>query len=223
MKFIIGISLLFSLLFSSQSRLVVGSFQYEKNAKRMTANIENIIKNDKELKNFLDKNSIKVTYGNLGKYYAVSFEPFYDSKTKFITYFKIKKRYADTYSLDITNQNEAEYLASNNYNEQEVPQAKKDTKDSINQLSTTSKPKESALVQKETTQKQEEIKQSIDTLSSTKTATKKQEDDSNNKLPYLIPLLVVVLILVILIVYFTQRKPKKTLQTLKENFEEDLS
>lgn len=237
MKFFMLISLLFSLAFSSESRLVVGSFQYESNAKRMKDNIEKIIQNDQEFKEFLDENSINVTYKLLGKYYAVSFEPFSDPTTKFRTYFKLKKRYADTYSLTIDDKDREAFLAA--AKEENVESAETEKMKLPTPLEQKSEVKSTELEvptplndkqedtyttpKKEEAKAQEQIKQSINAMSAPKKA-KHQEEQSSNKLPYLIPLLIVVLLLVMLIVYFNyKRKPKKELQTLQEEIHEELS
>lgn len=232
MKLILVISLLFSFALSNDTRLIIGCFKEPNNAKNAKITIDKYIENNTEFKNFLKSNSITTKYTSIGEWNVISFEPFSDSTTLFRTYFKIKDMYPDAYKVAISSVDEQEVLASN-YKEEVTA-----TQDEMTQETATSqeaeiltyanemKKDETSSSEKtmptknEQTQKQEIAEITRDTLTKT---PKKSMDKKSTEVPYLYPLLIVILIVVVLIIYFTQRKPKKTLHTLKEDFEEDLS
>lgn len=229
MKFILVISFLVSLLLSNETRLIIGCFKEPKNAENAKIKIDEYVQNDTKFKNFLQKNSVTTKYKVIGEWNVISFEPFNDNKVLYHTYFKIKEMYPDSYKIDMGAKGDQEIMAS--YSKAETPSAKDKIKepsvsktekimtfqDEMKQTSP-AKDKVTKPINSEKVQKQETAKVTKNTLSSTK-----KSEESNSDVPYLYPLIVIVLIVVIFIIYFTQRKPKKTLHTLKDDFEEDLS
>lgn len=232
MKFILVISFLVSLLLSDETRLIIGCFKEPKNAENAKIKIDKYVQSNTKFKNFLEENSVTTKYTVIGDWNVISFEPFNDNQVLYHTYFKIKDMYPDSYKIDMGAKGDQEIMAS--YSKNEMPSAKDEIKeplssknekimtfqDEMKQDTTpeTAKSETTEPVQDEKVQKQEMTEVTRDTLPNTK---KSEEADSD--VPYLYPLLAVVLIIVILIIYFTQRQPKKTLHTLKEDFEEDLS
>lgn len=228
MKFILVISFVFSLLLSNETRLIIGCFKEPKNAENAKIKIDEFVQNNTEFKNFLERNSVTTKNTLIGNWNVISFEPFNDSTNLFITYFKIKDMYPNAYKVDINAQDEEQILASN-YKE-ELPSSQDDMKNSStsqnekimtfqDEMKQTSSAQNEVTqpVQSEQAQKQDAVEVTKDTQASTKS------NEQKSGVPYLYPLLIAVLILVAVIIYFTQRKPKKTLHTLKEDFEEDLS
>ena len=232
MKFILVISFLVSLLLSSETRLIIGCFKEPQNAENAKIQIDKFVQSDAKFKNFLEENSVTTKYTVIGDWNVISFEPFSDNQTLYHTYFKIKDMYPDSYKVDMGAKGDQEIMAS--YSKPEMPSAKDEMKepsalasekimtfkDEMKQTTPAKPAKNEATepMQNKKVQKQEVAEITRDTLKSSKKA-----EEANGDTPYLYPLLAIVLIVVVLIIYFTQRKPKKTLHTLKEDFEEDLS
>jgi hypothetical protein len=217
MKFILILSFLVSLLLSSETRLIIGCFKEPKNAENAKIKIDKFIQSDTKFKNFLQENAVTTEYKVIGDWNVISFEPFSDNQTLYHTYFKIKDMYPDSYKIDMGAKGDQEIMASNYKNESENKKAmtyQNEMKEASSAKEESTMPVQNKQVQK--SKAAEIIKDAIAT-------PKKHNNDANSDTPYLYPLLAIVLIIVIFIIYFTQKKPKRPLQTLKENFEEDLS
>lgn len=102
MKFLLFVMFTFSLAFSQDTRIVIGCFQEEMNAKNEKINFDYMIRQDREFQSYLNRFGIKTTYKKIDKLYVLSLEPFSNTKTRLTVYNQIKDRYPDAYKMDIT-------------------------------------------------------------------------------------------------------------------------
>ncbi|WP_294964730.1 hypothetical protein [Sulfurimonas sp.] len=100
MKLIFLVTILTTMLFSSQKQIIVGSFLQENNALNALVRLNSQILSDDKLSKLINKNSIEVEFKKMGQYNAISLSPFSNYVQLLRTLRALERHYGDAYVLD---------------------------------------------------------------------------------------------------------------------------
>ncbi len=204
MKIIWLISFISSLIFASQSQIVLGTFSTVNNAKKAIKIIDKLIIEDEKVSSFFNNNGLRTLYKKDSKYYVVSIEAFYDKETLLAVLKKVRTKFKDAYTAKLSVDNNLKIV------DDPLLQEEPD----INALEIPEIIEEEVVLDKETSQNNS-TKSKNDTVQKNSSQPQKELIMVNT---YLMEIIVFILILLVIVIYFIY----KNKETSKSNNLEDI-
>ena len=99
MKYLLFLLLTITLAFSSEKKIILGSYVKEMNSSNTLTQVQKIVLEDTTLKKLIEMNNLTIQVEKLGKYNVVSVKPFTSYVQLLRTMKALRKYYNDLYVL----------------------------------------------------------------------------------------------------------------------------